>query len=106
MPILKLLLDHGAVADRLTFITMLEDAAGEGHLAIAKLLIENGCGLGVIDPAEYHDALCGAIEAGSTGVVQFLLEKGGLSRDAARHTAAKSVVHARSGCLHTRPRDR
>lgn len=76
VPILKLLLDHGAVADRLTFITMLEDTAGEGHLAIAKLLIENGCGLGVIDPAEYHDALCRAIEAGSTGVVRFLLEKG------------------------------
>ncbi|KAL2701262.1 hypothetical protein AAEP93_008081 [Penicillium crustosum] len=76
VPILELLLDHGAVTDRLTFITMLEHAAGEGRLAIVKLLMENDCGLGVIDPAEYHDALCRAIEAGSTSVVRFLLEKG------------------------------
>ncbi|KOS42717.1 hypothetical protein ACN38_g6393 [Penicillium nordicum] len=76
VPILELLLDHGAVTDRLTFISMLKHAAGKGYLAIAKLLIENGCGLGAIDPAEYHDALCRAIETGSTSVVRFLLEQG------------------------------
>lgn len=76
VPILELLLDHGAVTDHITFMSMLGHAAGKGHLAMAKLLTENGCGLGSIDPDENHDALCRAIETGSTSVVRFLLEKG------------------------------
>lgn len=75
-PIVKLLLDHGAVTDRLTFKAMLTYTVRRGHLGITKLLMENGCGLGSIDLGEKQDALCKAIEAGSTSVVRFLLEKG------------------------------
>ncbi|KAJ5498476.1 hypothetical protein N7453_007527 [Penicillium expansum] len=76
LPILRLLLDYGAVTGRLTFKAMLRYAAGRGRFDTVKLLVENGCGLGSIDFAEHHDALCRAIEAESTSVVRFLLEKG------------------------------
>ncbi|OQE13879.1 hypothetical protein PENFLA_c042G02321 [Penicillium flavigenum] len=75
-PILSLLLDHGAVTNHRVFETMLRQVAGKGHLGIAKLLVESGCGLELMEFAGEYLALHAAVDAGHPGMVWFLLEKG------------------------------
>ncbi|KAJ5838471.1 uncharacterized protein N7525_003659 [Penicillium rubens] len=73
-PILSLLLDHRAVTNRRVFESMLRQVARKGHLGIAKLLVESGCGLESIELAEEYLALLAAVNAGHPDIVRFLLK--------------------------------